>query len=186
MAKDYAKKARKQSSSGRAPARQENNNTLWWVVLVLIILFVGGLIYLKRHGATIAASSAVTESIKSHPAPTKQPPTAASTPKTPAAPRFDFYTVLPKSEVTADAKKPPSQPAYMLQLGVFSSYAAADELKAHAMLLGVETSISSFKKEENTLYRVWMGPYKTKAEVQQQQHKLRATQLKSVIVKQEQ
>jgi len=72
---------------------------------------------------------------------------------------------------------------YTLQLGIFKNYNDADQLKAQMVLQGFEVSIKNFKKENNTLYRVYMGSYPSFASAKKQQHLLEENQIKSKITK---
>jgi len=74
-------------------------------------------------------------------------------------------------------------PHYVLQFGIFKDFTAADEQKAQLVLQGVEAKIKTVKKNGNTLYQVWVGPYKTGAQAEKMQQKLKAEQIKTVMVK---
>jgi len=177
MAKDYAKRSRYSASRKQESARTSRSQIgLWILVILLIILFGGCLFYLKQYNAHLlanrppvetATTSAKTESKKNPP------------------PRFDFYTELPKTKTIAPQQQKVANTAYVLQLGVFKNRTAADQLRAKAIMQGFDTNVKSFKKGDNTFYSVWMGPYKTKAEAQQQQSSLATSQIKSQITKQD-
>lgn len=89
-----------------------------------------------------------------------------------ATPSSNSQIASPPTPVTA---------SYILQLGVFKEYAAADELKAQVVLLGFEANVKAIK--QNSLYRVWIGPFKTRMEAKAQQKGLTANQIKSALVK---
>jgi len=93
--------------------------------------------------------------------------------------RFDFYTLLPEMEVkigkdTLDAargghsRKPESNGPLVLQVGSFRSYGEADNLKARLALIGVQATIQTvIISDDNTWYRVRVGPYKNLKDLEQ-------------------
>ncbi|WP_071873181.1 SPOR domain-containing protein [Atopomonas hussainii] len=128
-------------------------------------------------------------------------PAPAPKPAEPAKPKYDFYTLLPESEVVvppgaqpkAEAKKPTetaptdgektadsevAKPAkvaqFYLQAGAFRSDAAADKLRAQLLLLGEDVHVESGKVREETWYRVLAGPYKNETELKQAKQELSA------------
>ncbi len=86
-----------------------------------------------------------------------------------AAPRFDFYTLLPESEVVAPEveaykstpREAENQPRYMLQVGSFRSHADAKKQQARLKALGYDNLIISEVNTaaSGTWYRVQVGPY---------------------------
>ncbi len=86
-----------------------------------------------------------------------------------------------KLETTPTVKAPPTH--YILQLGVFKNYNDVDQLKAQMVLQGFEVTVKSIKKGNDTLYRVFMGPYPTQTAAKKQQHLLEENQIKSKIEK---
>lgn len=86
------------------------------------------------------------------------------------------------SKSKADTNTAKTTSHYIVQLGVFKNYNDADQLKAQLVLQGYEVVIKSFKKQ-NTLYRVYMGPYPNLAAAKKQQHLLEQNQIKSKIAK---
>lgn len=85
-----------------------------------------------------------------------------------AKPVFDFYTVLP--EQTEDIEQTEINPSYkpivkkprqhyVLQVGSFNNFADADELKAQLAFLGLEASLNKAQINNNTWYRVELGPF---------------------------
>jgi len=71
---------------------------------------------------------------------------------------------------------------YVLLLGAYKDHTTADELRAQFVLQGLDVNIKSIKKDGQTLYRLWMGPYTLKM-AQQQQQRLQSDQIKSVVTK---
>lgn len=99
--------------------------------------------------------------------------TETAEPKTPAKPRFDFYTILPGSEspVTeqeikqSKAAPQPAAPAvvsenYYLQVGAFQTEQEADNMKAKLALLGLEAVVQTANvPDKGVWHRVRVGPF---------------------------
>ena len=90
-------------------------------------------------------------------------------PATPPEARFDFYTLLPTMGVDPLLINPvqPSKKTtlpYILQAGSFKTQAQADQLKAALTLQGLEAHIQIVNvNAAESWYRVYMGPFDTKA-----------------------
>lgn len=100
----------------------------------------------------------------------KQPDSAEG--KTPAKPRFDFYTILPGSEsqvteqqaqqtISAQQETPTAagSKSYFLQVGAFQNEQDADNLKAQLALLGMEAVVQTANTpDKGVSHRVRVGP----------------------------
>lgn len=106
-----------------------------------------------------------------------QPPAIAATP----APAVVTPTAT-KTKPTAAAPAPSAQ-RYELQIGAFTNFAQADNLKAQLILSGFNAHSDTLKKGTSTLHRIWLGPYKTKDEAKTVQAKLKAAAIKSTLIK---
>ncbi len=99
------------------------------------------------------------------------PRTAASAPSVPAArpevvPRNEAPPRLAlQTETPPPGARPPAGKAFALQVGVFSSAANAEDLRAKLVLAGIPAHIET---------RVEIGPFMTRAEVNAAQAKLKA------------
>ncbi len=188
---DYAQKRRSNNSASRkAPARKRPappppRRTPWGLVLAVLIA-VGGLSFLlfqlTRTGAPPQQSVAPApkpQPVKPKPAPA---PAAASTsskgqsapsqPATPEQERFQFYEMLPKSEVqTPEVSAYKSTPKtakletkILLQTGSFRDPADAEEMRARLILAGLPNVKTSRSEGSNgTWYRVRTGPFDNRA-----------------------
>jgi cell division protein FtsN len=104
-----------------------------------------------------------------------QPPVIAATP----APAVVTPTVAKtKSATTSTA----TSSHYELQIGAFTNFAQADNLKAQLILSGFNAHSDTLKKGSSTLHRIWLGPYKTKDEAKKVQSKLKAAAIKSTLI----
>jgi cell division protein FtsN len=138
---------------------------------------------------------------KPKPAPTEAPKPAAKAGKSEekvttapdAAPRFDFYKILPGSEEAgtdnrtkeaAKASTVPAKEAFFLQAGAFQSAPDADNLKARLALLGVDSSIqTSNVPEKGVLHRVRVGPYTSIDDVNRTRETLKQNGLITTLIR---
>ena len=86
-------------------------------------------------------------------------------------PKFDFYTILPKTEVsvsewvaseeTEPEPIPDEDGLYILQVGSFEDYNAADQVKAKLAFMGITADIQRVViNGRDVRHRVRIGPYK--------------------------
>jgi len=111
-------------------------------------------------------------------------PNGATTAPAPTTdkPKFDFYRILPGSEVPVTDRElrekmrqaratPPGQQeapkdVYFIQAGSFQNPADADNQKARLAILGFESSVEpATLPDKGTWYRVRMGPYRKVEEI---------------------
>lgn len=128
--------------------------------------------------------------------PAAQPkPAAAEKPATPGNQTADN---LPKPNTASDIndlathriktesqeKAPTKDNAhYALQLGSFSQYQEADQLRAELVLLGFDTNIKNSLRKGARIYQVWLGPFATVAEANSMQQRLVKNRVKSALIK---
>jgi cell division protein FtsN len=109
---------------------------------------------------------------------------------------FDFYTILTEKEELVPEEKAASsgRPAaagvsktpgtYYLQAGSFQNHADADRRKATLALLGVTASIQRVTiKENQTWYRVRVGPVDNLDEVNRLRSRLEAEKIQTMLVR---
>ncbi len=106
------------------------------------------------------------------------PSKAATRPSNPSSapipkPKFDFYTILPETEIVLPEERAPRDPPkatraeppeenyyYVLQAAAYASFKEADELKARLALLGLQARIQKVAIEgRGEFHRVRLGPY---------------------------
>ena len=169
MARDYArgKKSKKKANSKASPVR-----TL--LTLIMAVGFAGGLWYLAQQPKDQAA-----------PAPSKAassapiaPKTAITSPKPKTAPdsnkqadksNFDFYNLLPESQVQPQAvdaykstpKDPNKKTNTLLQAGSFRHLKDAERMRAKLILLNLPNVITekTTASSGTIWYRVRLGPF---------------------------
>ena len=148
-------------------AKKSGSHWVWIILLLIIGLFAAFVFYLDTRidkGET--------------PAP------AATTEKKDDKPRIDFYSILPDrkvdipiSEEDQQAIENPSinkqaEEEIILQVGSFQSAAEADSLKAQLAFLGLEANVKSAVVNDDTWYRVMLGPYGANSELSRTQNLL--------------
>jgi len=157
------------------PVKNNKSGFLWLFAGLMIGLFVAFLTYLQTQPKSdMSFSDAVNQEInkaKQHKEEKKQRQEANPDK---AVPKFDFYTILkdyevfvPESEVSTDAgqkETPMSAPVsknektYFLQVGSFQAHGDADKRRATLALLGITSSIQEAQINNDTWYRVKVGP----------------------------
>jgi cell division protein FtsN len=113
-------------------------------------------------------------------------PAAAAT--KPVAKRFDFYDMLPISELIIEQEAPVidtdvepraiEQPGvYMLQAGSFSTHTDADRRRAELALHGIESHIGRATVNGRNYHRVYVGPIEDLDELNLTRSRLRAAKI---------
>jgi cell division protein FtsN len=195
MATDYKRRAEPRPGKRRTPC------WIWFTSGLMLGVFACGLAWLKLGPGGLAQTQQVPGLPSHRPAPRPAEPVA---PKAPP-PRFDFYTILPETEVVVPQEQPrpapaiPAAPAperpqattpasadsYLLQAGAFSQRADAERLRASLALLGVEAEIQAVQgSDRKRVYRVRSGPYSSRAAVEQARTNLKRNGINSIAIKQ--
>ena len=123
------------------------------------------------------------------------PPASAQAPEeTPVpgdtGPTYDFYDMLPKQEVEVpESSKRAAAPAstlptgdVTLQAGSFKQPAEAEKLQARLAQYGVDAKIQRFSLEDETWYRVRIGPIATVEELETVRAKLAEAEVEATPV----
>jgi cell division protein FtsN len=110
-------------------------------------------------------------------------------------PTFDFYKILPNKEINiseyvADEKQGSKEEdaadtgIYVLQVGSFKDYDAADSVKAKLSLLGVVPEIQRVViNGQDVRYRVRLGPFKDRQELDQTRQRLMENNMNFMLLK---
>ena len=111
-------------------------------------------------------------------------------------PQFDFYKILPNKEVNisewesveeenVSAPAAAQQPVmFVLQVGSFKQFEAADEIKAKLALMGVTADIQRVViNGQDVRHRVRIGPYKNSNQLKQAKDRLLANDLDFMLLK---
>jgi len=190
MAKGRKTAPRRGASRSQSTAKRKGIPGWLWLVSGLVIgLFVAFLFQLEPGH----------DNVKRSPAPPK--PNAAPAKPAPAQqPTYDFYTLLPESEVVVpqNTEKPATTPEvepeaaaaddtvrYYLQAGSFKQQADADKVRAQIILLGLDVHLESAKLNDGqTWHRVQVGPFKSKASLSQAQSTLSGNGFQNLLPQQ--
>ena len=191
MARDYKNSGKRKSTRSGVPA---------WLLLVAgfgLGLLVALLVYLQEVPRLDRPRSGPDRSVA-------QPGSAPAAPKPPAKPaaaknkeqelRFEFYTLLPESEVVipeqelAERPKPGSAPTrppgtYMLQAGSFRQEQQAEALKGELALVGIIAHIQRVDVDGDTWYRVRVGPFESYEEITRARTRLQDNDINAIAVK---
>ncbi|KAA0693821.1 SPOR domain-containing protein [Halopseudomonas laoshanensis] len=192
-------KARK-AAPRRGASRQQSNSKrsipgwLWLVAGLAIGVFVTFLFQLEPGRGSVQRD--------------KTPPPPAVTPPPPSKadqPRYDFYTLLPESEVivpqssvpetaepekSTDEKKPEdaasaSGTRFYLQAGSFRQRAEADRVRAQILLLGLDVKLENARLDGGEIwYRVQVGPFQDRATLSSAQTTLAGNGFDNLLLQQ--
>ena len=193
MARDYKNTVKKRAPAARAAVP----GWAWLAIGLAVGLFVAFLVWLDKRPAVSSGSTSLVGGAHQATEPRPASPAGADKkkvdPKSGAAtaqkPRFDFYTILPEMEVIVPAREAknhvrPAEPgAYFLQAGSFRTMADADTLKARLALLGMEAKIEPVSVEDDTWYRVRLGPFKDMDHLNQMLGELRQNNINALPVR---
>lgn len=158
---------------------------------LVIGLFVAFIVYLHEH-QNIIEKSEIPELVVENTGNTEI--TANQQEKKIPEPKFDFYQILPNMEVNVSEWEADEQDktealadeasVYILQVGSFQQYEAADEVKAELALLGINADIQRVViNGRDVLHRVRVGPYKDLEKLQEARKRLLANNLEFMLLK---
>lgn len=208
--KDYGPKAGGRSASRAEPKRTANKGksraaappppppaparrTTPWVKIAIALSLLGGMAWLLYSLIQIGKPSAPTKSAISQPA-KAQPKAAPAAVEAPAndKERFEFYKMLPKSEVKTEQvdvykstpKDAKMQYRYLLQAGSFRKAADAERMRAKLILMGMPNAKTSKSTGQNGIwYRVRVGPFDNRSLLNRAQDKLVRQQIQPMEIK---
>lgn len=141
----------------------------------------------------IKDASAAAEETQPTPRPARRESAAAAA--TEPVPEYDFYGMLPKSEVVVpetDAKAPvpavPNTPierpgVYVLQLGMFKNLEEAERLQAKLLRLGVQSAVQRIAIEAEVLHRVRIGPISNLNDLNRTRAALQRVDIDAVVIR---
>ena len=189
MARDYKHRPKRRPP----PLKERFSHALSFLTGLCLGLFVAVIVYFKASSAGIEVHNPLLGETDKMAAPGRDASRPA--PEKPAGPELEFYRVLPGKEVNiperaspAAAPARPDRPAepalFVLQVGSFREYAAADQIKARLALAGVRADIQRVViNGQEVRHRVRVGPYTNAKELQQARQRLAAHDLDFVLLK---
>ncbi len=105
---------------------------------------------------------------------------------------YDFYTLLPDSEVIAPKveeysstlKQTSTEKAYLLQAGSFRNPKDADRLRAKLIMRGLEPRVQQVSaKDGSTWHRLLLGPFESRSKLNHAQDILADANTESMLIK---
>lgn len=184
MAREYAKGSRSGArKKPQAVAPAPGSSWRWYGAGVATGVFLSLLLYLgtlpagpdSGSGTEVAAAA------------------TAAAEKTPPKPRFDFYTMLPEQQITVDVEPaqvatPRTEPViqgetFLLQAGSFRQSEDAERRRAELLLLGLEPRVEEASGEHGRFFRVFLGPFRTHAEMSRARGLTTAQNIDTLLMK---
>jgi len=188
MSRDY-----KNVSKKRKEPNQLIGNLISFATGLSLGLFIAFLVYLNK--VHIFDQLGLTELFASHQAKQAAPTEVAKKKKVPS-PTFDFYKILPNKEINISEYVADDQPGakpqndssdsdmYVLQVGSFKDYDAADSVKAKLALLGIVPEIQRVViNGQDVRYRVRVGPFKDREKLAQARYRLKQNEMNFMLLK---
>ncbi len=191
MSRDYKNHKKKQSE----PLVSRFSNTLSFFTGLALGLFVAVIIYFQQHGETVVTRNVLLSESQT-PVPDAATAVVDETVAQLPEPQFDFYKILPNKEVNisewesieddaeSEVQQQQQPTMYVLQVGSFKEFQAADEIKAKLALVGVTADIQRVViNGQDIRHRVRIGPYKNSSQLQQAKDRLLANDLDFMLLK---
>lgn len=184
MARDY-------KNSRRKPDKKPVPGWVWLLTGLMIGLLVALLVYLAQQ-PSFTTSKNDAKVIKKQ---IKKPAAKKQTRKDEknSGMRYDFYTVLPKSEVVIPdyeiiQREKQNQAGkvkykYLLQAGSFRKRAEAESLKARLALLGVESNVQKVEVNGDDWHRVRIGPLLSIREINGIRNRLLHNDVSAILIR---
>ncbi|MBW7931790.1 MAG: SPOR domain-containing protein [Gammaproteobacteria bacterium] len=179
----------------RSGSRRKRSGAPGWLLLVIGLLAgAAGLAAYDLVRDRLAAPAADDSGTTAAPAAKPAPPARAARQPAPAEKRFEFYEMLPNSEVLVPgedrdvrrdiSRAPVAVPGvYVLQAGAFGSFAEADKLKAQLALLGISSQIQKIMVDERQYHRVRIGPIDDLDELNRTRTRLREAKIEALVIR---
>lgn len=186
-----ARKAPRRGASRQQSApRRAIPGWLWLTSGLAIGLFVAFLFQLEPGQQTVKRD--------------KTPPAPSQARKASEEPRYDFYTLLPESEVIVpQGRVPEVAPAtetkadgkteaaadngarFFLQAGSFRKQTDADRVRAQILLLGLDVRLEDARLDSGDVwYRVQVGPFTDRTRLSQAQQVLTGNGFDNLLLQQ--
>ncbi|MFC0445471.1 SPOR domain-containing protein [Pseudidiomarina halophila] len=176
---DYANRKRppkRKPTSGKRGAKAQPQRQVPWAIVilavVLVVALVGGLRFIaggKDAADTQLPNEVITETPSISSGPTLEP-----MPEKPEE-RWQYIEELENLEVEVDVPEREVGPPKLMQCGSFRKRSDAERLRASIALQGLESQI--YPSNNNTWFRVVLGPYETKRDAEAERHILQRARI---------
>jgi len=184
MPRDY-------KNSKRKPDKKPVPGWVWLLTGLMIGLLVALLVYLSQQSINSSSKNDATV-IKKQQKKKIIKKTSSKKEKN-AGLRYEFYTVLPKSEIVipdqeivkreAEARAGKVNYKYLLQAGSFKKRNEAESLKARLALLGVESGVQDVEVNGDDWYRVRIGPLASIREINGIRNRLVKNDISAILIR---
>ncbi|HIF55550.1 MAG: SPOR domain-containing protein [Methylococcales bacterium] len=188
MARDYRYRADQNKKTSQQSA------VAWWkwlLIMLLISLFVFFLMLL-RHTAPEPKAGQIAKNSVIPKASGRLKSASGEKNSKPEVPRFDFYTILPETEVVIPDYEIKTRSReeqfgkgkstlYVMQVGAFREFPEADKLRARLALLGIESRIEKANVGSVTWNRVKIGPFSRPSNVAALKTQLRKNNIDVIV-----
>lgn len=194
MSQDYAKRAAQHKQQMSKKSRSPVPKGLTLATCFALIAFIGFLYYLTQISPQPkepdSATSKPASQQKVTPA-TAQPRKAPQVTESEPEDEYDFYKLLPESEVippkVEEYRSQPVDPTkvktYLLQAGSFRNPKDADRLRAKLILEGLQVDIKQVSgRGGGHWYRVLVGPFQSRSKLNHAQDILAAANTESMLI----
>lgn len=187
---DYARSVQRNKQQKKKPQRTTLPKWLIPLTLLLVCALVFGLYKLTNvPPINLPKKAAAPTAEKEIPKKTTHQPQAVKE-------DYDFYNLLPESEVVApkveeysskNTDKTTQKYAYMLQAGSFRNADDADRLRAKLLLEGLTVNTSKVTNQNGDIWhRVMVGPFTSRSKLNHAQDILANNNTDSMLIKIEQ
>jgi len=182
MPRDY-------KNAKRKPEKKPVPGWVWLLTGLMIGLLVALLVYLGQQPGSSTPSKRDVQVIKKESSKKTSKPES----KKDSGVQYEFYTVLPKSEVVipdqeiikrekqSEAGKPKYK--YLLQAGSFRKRDEAESLKARLALLGVESNVQKVEVNGDDWHRVRIGPLASIREINGIRNRLLNNDVSAILIR---
>lgn len=182
--------ARNAQHNKRNQKSKQNKQPVSKLLVLLTLIVLAGLTFGLYKLTSVKPEPIVTKPSAANNKKTARPPQKASKP---AKEEYDFYSMLPQSEVVAPkveeysskrADTAAQQYAFLLQAGSFRSPEEADKLRAKLLLEGLNVQTSKITNQNGSIwYRVMVGPFTSRSKLNSAQDVLADANTESLVIK---
>lgn len=177
--------------TGRRGGTEFNFSREFFAGLAAGLAVAIGVFFWQQQAVKDAALAA--EENEPTPRPVRRDPASVSAPEPER--EYDFYGMLPKSEVVVpetDPKAPiaavPNTPIerpglYVLQLGMFKNLEEAERLQAKLLRLGVQSAVQRIAIESEVLHRVRIGPVSNLNDLNRTRAALQRAEIDTMVIR---
>ncbi len=147
----------------------------------------------SRVGASGTDSHGTSTAPAQHTGSTTAGPNGTAAPAASLVTRYDFYQMLPRSQVLVPGHETDARPAadaaverpgvYFLQIGSYRDPAMADRVRLQVQKLGITANVQRILVDTAAWHRVRVGPIRDLTVLNHLRHQLQAGNLEALVVR---